>query len=287
MQRNVEKTLRLYNGISIPSIGFGTWQIPPFSTAKCVWNAVKAGYRNFDTAEGYMNEKGLGDGLRQAMEETGVKREDLFVSTKVWNSHRGYDKTMQAFEASMKKLGLEYLDLYLIHWPAVSRWHDDWRQINRSTWRAFEQLYKEGRIKTIGVSNFLAHHVQALTEDSEIKPMVNQIEYHPGFGQVESAAYCQQNGIVVEAWSLLGSGDILRNQELNRIAAKYGKTPAQVSLRWLMQKEIVPLPKSTHETRMVENINIFDFSLDDEDMAVIDAIPYCGGMMFDPDNARS
>ncbi len=287
MQRNVEKTLRLYNGISIPSIGFGTWQIPPFSTAKCVWNAVKAGYRNFDTAEGYMNEKGLGDGLRQAMEETGVKREDLFVSTKVWNSHRGYDKTMQAFEASMKKLGLEYLDLYLIHWPAVSRWHDDWRQINRSTWRAFEQLYKEGRIKTIGVSNFLAHHVQALTEDSEIKPMVNQIEYHPGFGQVESAAYCQQNGIVVEAWSLLGSGDILRNQELNRIAAKYGKTPAQVSLRWLMQKEIVPLPKSTHETRMVENINIFDFSLDGGDMAVIDAIPYCGGMMFDPDNARS
>jgi diketogulonate reductase-like aldo/keto reductase len=234
-----------------------------------------------------MNEKGLGDGLRQAMEETGVKREDLFVSTKVWNSHRGYDKTMQAFEASMKKLGLEYLDLYLIHWPAVSRWHDDWRQINRSTWRAFEQLYKEGRIKTIGVSNFLAHHVQALTEDSEIKPMVNQIEYHPGFGQVESAAYCQQNGIVVEAWSLLGSGDILRNQELNRIAAKYGKTPAQVSLRWLMQKEIVPLPKSTHETRMVENINIFDFSLDGGDMAVIDAIPYCGGMMFDPDNARS
>ena len=287
MQRNVEKTLRLYNGISIPSIGFGPWQIPPFSTAKCVWNAVKAGYRNFDTAEGYMNEKGLGDGLRQAMEETGVKREDLFVSTKVWNSHRGYDKTMQAFEASMKKLGLEYLDLYLIHWPAVSRWHDDWRQINRSTWRAFEQLYKEGRIKTIGVSNFLAHHVQALTEDSEIKPMVNQIEYHPGFGQVESAAYCQQNGIVVEAWSLLGSGDILRNQELNRIAAKYGKTPAQVSLRWLMQKEIVPLPKSTHETRMVENINIFDFSLDGGDMAVIDAIPYCGGMMFDPDNARS
>ena len=287
MHKNVEKTLQLYNGISIPSIGFGTWQIPPFSTAKCVRNAVKAGYRNFDTAEGYMNEKGLGDGLRQVMEETGVKREELFVSTKVWNSHRGYDKTMQAFEASMKKLGLEYLDLYLIHWPAVSRWHDDWRQINRSTWRAFEQLYKEGRVKAIGVSNFLAHHVQALTEDSEIKPMVNQIEYHPGFGQVESAAYCQQNGIVVEAWSPLGSGDILRNQELNRIAAKYGKTPAQVSLRWLMQKEIVPLPKSTHETRMVENINIFDFSLDGGDMAVIDAIPYCGGMMFDPDNARS
>lgn len=287
MQKNVDKTLQLYNGISIPSIGFGTWQIPPFSTAKCVRNAVKAGYGNFDTAEGYMNEKGLGDGLRQAMEETGVKREELFVSTKVWNSHRGYDKTMQAFEAPMKKLGLEYLDLYLIHWPAVSRWHDDWRQINRSTWRAFEQLYREGRIKAIGVSNFLAHHVQALTEDSEIKPMVNQIEYHPGFGQAESAAYCQQNGIVVEAWSPLGSGDVLRNQELNRVAAKHGKTPAQVSLRWLMQKGIVPLPKSTHKARMVENISVFDFSLDDEDMTVIDAIPYCGGMMFDPDNARS
>ncbi len=165
-----------------------------------------------------MNEKGVGEGVRQAVDEYGLKREDIFVSTKLWNDNRGYDKAMKAFEVSLKKLGLEYLDLYLIHWPAVDRWHDDWREINRFTWRAFEELYREGRIKAIGISNFLAHHVQALTEDSDIKPMVNQIEYHPGFGQVKSAEYCQANGIVVEAWSPLGSGGILRNGELNRIA---------------------------------------------------------------------
>ena len=171
-----------------------------------------------------MNEKGLGEGIKRAMGELGVERGELFISTKVWNSHRGYDKTLQASEEYMKKLGLEYLDLYLIHWPAVSRWHDDWREINRATWRAFEQLYREGRVKAIGVSNFLAHHVRALTEDSEIKPMVNQIEYHPGFGQVESASCCQTNGIVVEAWSPLGGGNVLKNRELARIAGKYGKT---------------------------------------------------------------
>nr|WP_325238957.1 aldo/keto reductase [uncultured Oscillibacter sp.] len=166
----------------------------------------------------------IGEGIKRAMGELGVERGKLFISTKVWNSHRGYDKTLRAFEESMKKLGLEYLDLYLIHWPAVSRWRDDWWESNRSTWRAFEQLYREGRVKAIGVSNFLAHHVRALTEDSEIKPMVNQIEYHPGFGQVESASCCQTNGIVVEAWSPLGGGNVLKNRELARIAGKYGKT---------------------------------------------------------------
>lgn len=234
-----------------------------------------------------MNEKGLGEGIRRTMGELGVERGELFISTKVWNSHRGYDKTLRAFEESMKKLGLEYLDLYLIHWPAVSRWHDDWREINRSTWRAFEQLYREGRVKAIGVSNFLVHHVRALTEDSEIKPMVNQIEYHPGFGQVESASYCQANGIVVEAWSPLGSGNVLKNRELTRIAGKYGKTASQTCIRWLLQKGIVPLPKSTHEKYIIENADVFDFALSDADMLDINAIPYCGGMRFDPDSAWS
>nr|WP_325225851.1 aldo/keto reductase [uncultured Oscillibacter sp.] len=282
-----DQALALYNGVQIPSFGFGTWRIPNFQTAKCVTAAVKAGYRNFDTAEGYMNEKGLGEGIKRAMGELGVERGELFISTKVWNSHRGYDKTLRAFEESMKKLGLEYLDLYLIHWPAVSRWHDDWREINRSTWRAFEQLYREGRVKAIGVSNFLVHHVRALTEDSEIKPMVNQIEYHPGFGQVESASYCQANGIVVEAWSPLGSGNVLKNKELARIAGKYGKTASQTCIRWLLQKGIVPLPKSTHEKYIIENADVFDFALSDADMLDIDAIPYCGGMCFDPDSAWS
>lgn len=194
-----------------------------------------------------MNEKGVGEGVRQAMEEYGLKREEIFVSTKLWNSHRGYDKAM----------------------------------------KAFEELYRDGRIKAIGVSNFLAHHVQALTEDSDIKPMVNQIEYHVGFGQVKSAEYCQANGIVVEAWSPLGSGGVLRNGELNRIAGKYGKSAAQICIRWLLQKNIVPLPKSIHEKYIMENADVFDFSISEEDMTAIDRIPYCGGMMFDPDSARS
>lgn len=221
------------------------------------------------------------------MGELGVERGKLFISTNVWNSHRGYDKALQASEEYMKKLGLEYLDLYPIHWPAVSRWRDDWWESNRSTWRAFEQLYREGRVKAIGVSNFLAHHVRALTEDSEIKPMVNQIEYHPGFGQVESASCCQTNGIVVEAWSPLGGGNVLKNRELARIAGKYGKTASQICICWLLQKGIVPLPKSTHEKYIIENADVFDFALSDADMLDIDAIPYCGGMRFDLDSAWS
>lgn len=285
--REFPKNFRLYNGVEIPVLGFGTWQISPFTASKCVKNAIKAGYRNIDTAEGYMNEKEVGKGIREAIEEFGVKREEIFVSTKVWNSHRGYDKTMKAFDESMKKLKLDYLDLYLIHWPAVERWHNDWREINHSTWRAFEELYKQGRVKAIGVSNFLLHHVKALTEDSEIKPMVNQIEYHPGFGQVESAKYCQENDIVVEAWSPLGSGSVLQNNELKRIANKYNKTTAQICIRWLLQKHIIPLPKSTHEDYIISNADVFNFDINDEDMKAIDELPYCGGMRFDPDNAYS
>lgn len=288
MIKSLSDTFTLSNGVKMPGYGFGTWQAASGDiTVSSVKAAIKAGYRNIDTAAAYHNEKSVGEGVRQAMDEYGVKREELFISTKLWNDHRGYDLTMEAFEKSMKELGLEYLDLYMIHWPTVQKWHSDWREINRSTWRAFEQLYKEGRIKAIGVSNFLAHHVQALLEDGEIAPMVNQIEYHPGFGQVESAKFCQENGIVVEAWSPLGTGDVLKNAALVKIAQKYGKTSAHVALRWLVQKDIVPLPKSVHENRIVENANVFDFSLSAEEMNQIDAMPYCGGMRFDPDEAKS
>lgn len=288
MIQKISDTYILNNGVAIPCLGFGTWQMTDDKTTlESVKTAVKAGYRNIDTAQAYHNEKSVGEGVRQAISEYGVKREDLFISTKVWNSHRSYDGALQAFEESMKKLGLDYLDLYMIHWPAVAKWHDDWREINASAWRALEKLYKDGRIKSIGVSNYLSHHLQALMEDTEIKPMVNQIEYHPGFGQIESAEFCRKNDIIVEAWSPFGTGDVLKNRELCRIGGKYGKTSAQVCLRWLLQKDIVPLPKSTHEARIIANTQVFDFSLSDEDMAMIDAIPYCGGMRFDPDTAKS
>lgn len=288
MIKNISDTYILNNNVKMPGLGFGTWQSAAGDiTVNAVKQAIKAGYRNIDTAAAYHNEKSVGEGIRQAMEEYGVKREELFVSTKLWNDHRGYDLTMEAFDNSMKELGLEYLDLYMIHWPAVERWHEDWREINRSTWKAFEELYRAGRIKAIGVSNFLAHHVQALMEDGEIAPMVNQIEYHPGFAQTESADFCQKHGIIVQAWSPFGTGDVLKNVTLSEIAGKYGKTTAQICLRWLVQKNIVPLPKSVHEERIYSNTEIFDFQLSETDMQKIDGIPYCGGMQFDPDAAKS
>lgn len=284
----ISDCFELYNGIKIPCIGYGTWQAPSGEvTIEGVKAAIKAGYRNIDTAAAYYNEDSVGEGIRQSIEECGVSREELFISTKLWNDHRGYDLTMKAFEESMSKLKLDYLDLYMIHWPAVKMWYSDWREINASTWRAFEKLYKEGRIKSIGVSNFLAHHIEALIEDSEIKPMVNQIEYHPGFGQVESAEYCKKNGIVVEAWSPFGTGDVLKNNELKKFAEKYNKDVAQICIRWLLQKNILPLPKSTHEARIISNAQVFDFKLNDEEMRKIDNLPYCGGMKFDPDTAKS
>ena len=287
---SISDTYQLHNGIKIPCVGYGTCAVSDGTdTVDGVLSAIKAGYRNIDTAAAYGNEKSVGIAIRQAIAEYGVKREELFISTKAWHDHRGYERTLQAFEDSMDKLGLDYLDLYLIHWPANAKWHEDWRELNASTWKALEELYRAGRIKAIGVSNFLAHHVKALMEDSEIKPMVNQIEYHPGFAQKESAEFCQANGIIVEAWSPFGGGGakVLKNEELNRIAKKYGKQPAQITLRWLLQKQIVPLPKTVHEERMIANTEIFDFELTIDDMAAINEIPYCGGYMFDPDTAKS
>ncbi|MCC8023867.1 MAG: aldo/keto reductase [Clostridium sp.] len=288
MIQKLDDTYTLSNGVKMPGFGFGTWQSAAGDiTVDAVKEAVRVGYRNIDTAAAYHNERSVGEGVRQAMAEYGVKREELFISTKLWNDRRGYDLAMKAFEHSMKELGLEYLDLYMIHWPAVEKWHDDWRQINRSTWKAFEELYHDGRIKAIGVSNFLAHHVKALMEDGDIAPMVNQIEYHPGFGQVESADFCRKNGIVVQAWSPFGTGDVLKNATLTRIAAAHNKTTAQICLRWLIQKDIVPLPKSVHEERIAANAKVFDFVLTSDEMDTINTMPYCGGMRFDPDEAKS
>ncbi len=287
MINNIQDTFTLANGVKMPGFGFGVWQTPQNVTAECVKQAIKTGYRNIDTAAAYHNEEEVGEGIRQAMEEYGIKREELFVSTKLWNDHRGYVNAKVAIEESLKKLNIGYIDLYMLHWPAVAKWHDDWREINADTWRACEEYYKKGLIKSLGVANYLAHHVKALIEDVTIAPMVNQIEYHPGFGQTESAKFCQEHGIVVQAWSPLGTGDVLKNPELSRIAEKYGKSTAQICLRWLLQKDIVPLPKSVHEERIMANSEVFDFILSDEDMKAVDAIPYCGGMRFDPDSAQS
>lgn len=277
----------LYNGMKLPNIGFGVWQIPKGVTAHCVKLALKAGYRYIDTAAAYHNEKEVGEGIRQAMEEYGIKIEEIFVSTKLWNDHRGYDKAVEAIETSLDNLGLDYIDLYMLHWPAVAKWHGNWRDINADTYRAVENYYKQGKIKSIGVANYLAHHLEALIEDTDIKPMVNQIEYHPRFGQTESAKYYQEHGIIVEAWSPLGCGEVLQNKTLKQLADKYKKSTAQICIRWLLQKNILPIMKSTHEEKMIQNMQVFDFEISSQDMQIIDAIPYCRGMRFNPDEAKS
>ena len=280
--------LTLSNGVKMPRLGFGVCLMPDGEvTSAAVLDALAVGYRNIDTAAAYGNEAGVGQGIRRAQRELGIAREEVFLSTKAWHTERGYEKTLAAFDASLDRLGLDYVDLYLIHWPANAVWHDDWRELNLETWRALEEIYASGRARAIGLSNFLAHHVQAVLDGCDVAPMVNQIEYHPGFGQVEAAKFCLERGIAVEAWSPLGRSEVLQDETIGAVAAACGKTPAQVCLRWGLQKDLVPLPKSTRRCRMEENADVFDFELSAEEMERIDALPFIGGMRFDPDTARS
>lgn len=277
--KSLKDTVTLLNGYEIPCVGFGTWQSPNGETAyNAVMEAIKCGYRHIDTAAAYRNEESIG----RAVRDCGVPREELFVTSKLWNTERGYEKTMAAFEKTMDRLGLDFLDLYLIHWPANSVQYENYNEVNLSTWKAFTELYKSGRIKAIGVSNFMPMHLEALLQ-TEIKPMVNQIEFHPGFMQTEAVELCKKNDIIVEAWSPLGTGELLSNETLCGIAAKYGKSVAQLCIRWCLQKGTVPLPKSVTPSRIMENTDVFDFVISDEDMRVIDALPFCGGTGHDPD----
>ena len=270
----------MHNGKTIPCIGYGTYKTSEEEVYDAVIAAIKAGYRHIDTAAFYKNEAGVG----RAVRECGVPREEIFVTSKVWNTDRGYENTKKAFAESMERLGLEYMDLYLIHWPANKKqFGDEAKKINADTWRALEELYAEGKIRAIGLSNFLPHHIEELMEGAKVKPMVDQIEFHPGWAQLEISEYCPKKDIVVEAWSPLGRKDALDNEVLREIGAKYQKGTAQVCIRWVMQHGILPLPKTVNPDRMAENADVFDFELTAEEMRTIDELKNLGGQCALPD----
>ncbi|WP_199425939.1 aldo/keto reductase [Thermaerobacillus caldiproteolyticus] len=275
--KNLQDTTTLHNGVKMPWFGIGVFKVEDGpELVHAVKTAIKHGYRSVDTAAIYGNEAGVGQGIREGIKEAGISREDLFVTSKVWNTDLGYESTIAAYETSLKKLGLEYLDLYLIHWPVEGKYKD--------AWRALETLYKEGRVRAIGVSNFQIHHLEDLMKDAEIKPMVNQVEYHPRLTQKELQAFCREHGIQLEAWSPLMQGQLLDNEVLQEIANKYNKSVAQVILRWDLQNGVVTIPKTTKEHRIVENASVFDFELTEEDMKRIDGLNQNHRVGPDPDN---
>ncbi|MFC4323904.1 aldo/keto reductase [Litchfieldia salsa] len=274
MIKDLRSTTTLHNGIEMPRFGLGVFQVKDGEeVVSSIKAAIEVGYRSIDTAAIYGNEEGVG----RAISESGVAREELFITTKVWNGDQGYDTTLKAFEESMKKLGLDYLDLYLIHWPvpAQGKYLD--------TWRALEKLYKDGKIRAIGVSNFKIHHLEDIISNCEIKPMVNQVEYHPRLIQQDLHKFCKENEIQLEAWSPLMQGQLLEEPVLVEIAQKYKKSTAQIILRWDLQNEVVTIPKSVKPHRIAENANIFDFELTEDDVKVINGLNQNKRIGPDPD----
>lgn len=275
--QHLNDKVTLHNGVAMPWLGLGVFKVEDGSVVvNSVKDAIKNGYRSIDTAAIYDNETGVGQGIREAMAEYGVAREDLFITSKVWNADLGYESTLAAFETSLKKLGLDYLDLYLIHWPVVGKY--------KEAWRALETLYKQGRVKAIGVSNFHVHHLQDLMKDAEIVPMVDQVEYHPLLAQNDLRAFTRENNIQLEAWSPLMQGGLLDHPVLTEIAGRHGKSVAQVILRWDLQNGVVTIPKSIKEARIIENGNVFDFELSADEIAQIDALNEDKRVGPDPDN---
>ncbi|CAJ1202921.1 Glyoxal reductase [Companilactobacillus paralimentarius] len=261
MNLKLDSTVTLNNGVEMPQLGMGVWKVNNTGASQSVQWALKHGYKAIDTAKQYGNETGVGEGLQKGFADNGLKREDIFLTTKIFNGDQGYQSTLDNFEGQLKRLQTDYVDLILIHWPVDGTYLD--------TWRALETIYKEGKARAIGVSNFNIERLKDILKNCSIKPAVNQMEYHPLCQEVDIKNFCDENNILLEAWSPLGGGSVLGDTRLKKIADKYNKSVAQVILRWDLQNGIITIPKSVHEERIVQNSDVYDFELSDADMKEI------------------
>jgi len=272
----------LSNGIKIPCLGFGTYKAADNGTSKIIRTAIKSGYRCFDTASFYGTETFLSN----AIKESNIPRESFFITSKVWKEEMGFNGTKKAFERSLERLKTDYIDLYLIHWPLPQYNYKDWKLLDIDTWKAMEDLYNDGRIRAIGLSNFLPHHIENIIKNCKIKPMVNQLEFHPGYSQEAAVRYCKDNNILVQAWSPLGRTRVLQDNLIIRLAAKYNVSPAQICLRYAMQKGVMPLSKASTLERMKENQDIFGFEIETDDIYRLETMPQTGWSGEHPDRER-
>lgn len=281
---NLKDNYQLNDGVEIPVIAFGTYKLPAAKeTKELVKYAIQSGYRHIDTASFYENEEYVGAGIKEAIAEGIVRREDIFLTTKLWTDDQGYESAKAALDKSLNALGLDYVDLYLIHWPNPLKYRDCWQEKNAETWQAMEEAQAAGKIRSIGVSNFMPRHLRPLLETAKVKPSVNQIMLNPGVQQREVQAFNNKENILSTAYSPLARGEVFEINDLADIAKKYGKTEAQIVLRWSLQHGFLPLPKSANKNRIKENIDLFDFELSKEDMEKIDSFEGLVGEMENPD----
>lgn len=281
--KHMYDTFTLNNGVEIPCIGFGTFKAADGKNAEVLQTAIEAGYRYFDTASFYETETYLAE----AIEKSGRKRKEFFITSKAWKTELGYEQVKEAFQRSLDALHTEYLDLYLIHWPLPEEGYENWKELDIATWKALEELYREGKIKAIGVSNFLPHHLENLLEHCDICPAVNQIEFHPGYTQEMTVQYCKDHGILVQAWSPIGRRALLDNAMIQEMASRYQVSAAQICIRYALQRGIVPLPKSSAMERMKQNQDVFGFEISQEDMFRLGTMAQTGWSGLHPDGGSA
>lgn len=279
---NKMKHYILNNGVEIPAVAFGTYKAADGKNADVIRTAIEAGYRYFDTASFYGTETYLAEAVR----ESGIARDEIFIASKLWKTEMGYDNVKSAFRRTLDNLKTDYLDLYLIHWPLPEPGYKDWKQLDKETWKAMEELVREGKIRAIGLSNFLPHHIENILEDCTVRPAVDQIEYHPGYSQEAVVQYCKERDILVQAWSPIGRQRVLTEPLVQELAGKYGVSPAKICLKFAVQRGIIPLPKSSSMERMKENLDLWSFEMDEEDIWRLATMPQAGWSGEHPDRER-